>query len=196
MRLSFALSHQHPSGRGLVSVSSHPFTPAQKLIADSHFFRSHIIGSHVEITAGWFSSISQNRAEDKNHVLWIDSLHPRWVTEPLNEIPNPNSPLLKVLPPVHMHSSGPERLEAKPKNVNPDIKLAHFLEDFQRRYFEAQYEIRQLELKLIDLQKNGGSKEDFREIKLRIEALANRENHWIKQLTQTLATHSRTSKRK
>ncbi len=177
--------------------------PAQGLIAFSHFFRAHRMAgqSDYEITAGLFGSIAEGTEEDRSHLIWIDTLHPRWMAEPLNEIPNPKSPLLRVLPPVSLSvataRSGPTRSGSNRSEIKKsEPKLASFLEEFQKRYFEAQYEIRQLELRIVDLAKTGGTQKELREIKLRMEAVAHREIDWIKQLSQALATHSKSTKRK
>ena len=202
--LAIRLTFQSPTQENLFALppllSHHRPTPIQGLVHYSHFFRGHLITDNqrnstrldYEMTAGLFSSILEGSKEDRNHLIWIDTMHPRWLTEPLNEIPSPNSPWLKVLPPVTLTARGPQRAVSKKSHS----RIAPVLEDFQKRYFEAQYEIRQLELKLVDLMKGKGTKEDIKRIKLRIDALAHRETQWIKELSQTLGNHPKSMKRK
>jgi hypothetical protein len=60
------------------------------------------------------------------------------------------------------------------------------LEAFQEKYFDARFQIRQLELEIVAMEKRGATPEEFTNIRLKMEALANREQAWIKKLAGTI----------
>ena len=63
------------------------------------------------------------------------------------------------------------------------------LEAFQERYFDARFQIRQFELQIEKLEKEGGKAYDVEVLKFKMEALANREKAWIRKLMTTLETY-------
>ena len=60
------------------------------------------------------------------------------------------------------------------------------LEAFQERYFDAKYQIRQLELEIVALEKRNATPEEINNLKQKMAALANREESWIKKLASTI----------
>jgi hypothetical protein len=60
------------------------------------------------------------------------------------------------------------------------------LEGFQERYFDAKHQIRLFGLEIMRIEKNGGTPEQINTLRLKMEALQNRENSWIKKLIATL----------
>jgi hypothetical protein len=75
----------------------------------------------------------------------------------------------------------------------PDIEA--LLEAFQQRYFEARYEIRQFEIQIEEMQKRGANPKKMETLRLKMEALANRERAWIKKLVATLETYKEARRR-
>jgi hypothetical protein len=75
----------------------------------------------------------------------------------------------------------------------PDAE--NLLEAFQQKYFEAKFQIREFEIQIENLRKNGGTPEEIRELKLKMEALMNREKAWIKKLMGTLEEFRKSAKR-
>ena len=63
------------------------------------------------------------------------------------------------------------------------------LEAFQERYFDARFQIRQFELQIEKLEKEGGKAYDIEVLKFKMEALANRERAWIRKLMTTLENY-------
>jgi hypothetical protein len=157
----------------------------------------HQIGnSHdYELTLGLLGSIEEGSPEDRLHLFWQDSLSPKWLNEELDDIPNPNSPHLRVLPPISLQRST-LKVAGRGSSKKPVSQLALFIEDFQKRYFEAQYEIRQLELQIVDLSKKQASQSELRAVRVKIQELAEKETAWMRQLAQTLAIHSKNRSRK
>lgn len=82
------------------------------------------------------------------------------------------------------------KLRLVPAEPNPKTSQEsdpeELLEAFQKKYFEAKYQIRQFELQILDLQKRGSSPEAIKELQLKMEALLNREKAWIKKLMGTI----------
>ena len=76
-----------------------------------------------------------------------------------------------------------------PRLSPPDAE--GLLEAFQERYFQARFEIRQLELQIAKAQKEGASPAEFQDLNLRIQALMNREQSWIRKLASTLEIYRR-----
>jgi hypothetical protein len=200
--LALRLTFQNPNDETPLKI--HPYSlnrrpsPIQSLITSSHFFRAHAISADsqkeakidYEITTGLLESISEGGEEDQNQLLWIDTMHPRWVLESLNEAPSPKSPWLRVLPPLTLTQSGPQRSA----NKKSSSKLDEVLEEFQKHFLEAQYEIHQIERKIVDLTQRRDTQEDLKKLKLRMEELTHRENQWIKDLSHTLSQHPKTAK--
>ena len=60
------------------------------------------------------------------------------------------------------------------------------LEAFQERYFDARFQIRQLVLEIVAAEKNGGTPQELTNLRQKMEALANREQAWIKKLAGTI----------
>jgi hypothetical protein len=63
------------------------------------------------------------------------------------------------------------------------------LEAFQQRYFDARFQIRQFEVQIQEIEKKGGSPKEIQTLRLKMEALINREKAWIKKLVGTLETY-------
>jgi hypothetical protein len=61
-------------------------------------------------------------------------------------------------------------------------------EAFQERYFDAKYQIRQLELEIVALEKRNATPEEINNLKQKMAALANREASWIRKLASTIET--------
>ncbi len=66
----------------------------------------------------------------------------------------------------------------------PDAEA--LLEAFQGKYFEARYQIRQFELKIVEMEKKGASAAEVEALKRKMAELAAREREWIKSLATTL----------
>ncbi len=81
-----------------------------------------------------------------------------------------------------------------PPLAPPDVEA--LLEAFQQRYFEARYQIRQFELQIEDMKTKGASSEEIHTLRLKMEALANREKAWIKKLTLTLETYKDSNRKR
>ena len=162
------------------------------LISYSHLFRLHQIQeqSEIEIMAALLGALHEDSPTDRNHLVWIDRFPSRWIAEGWNEIPNPRALHLKVLPPATLTRHGP-RVPGTPPNTS---RLSEFIEGFQKRYFEAQYEIRQVELKLVELAKKGASPQEIRALQAKIDSLTHRETQWIKQLSEALATRRKSTR--
>jgi hypothetical protein len=60
------------------------------------------------------------------------------------------------------------------------------LEAFQERFFEARLMIRNLELEIVDAERQGASAAQLEQIRQKIAALANRERAWLQKLTATI----------
>ncbi len=69
------------------------------------------------------------------------------------------------------------------------------IEAFQERYFDARFQIRQLELEIVAMEKKGGTPEEITNIRQKMEALANREQAWIKKLAGTLDMYKKAGKK-
>ena len=63
------------------------------------------------------------------------------------------------------------------------------LDAFQERYFDARYRIRQFELQIEKLEKEGGKPYDIEVLHLKMQALENRERAWIRKLMATLENY-------
>jgi hypothetical protein len=68
----------------------------------------------------------------------------------------------------------------------PPPDAESLLEAFQEKYFDARFQIRQLELEIVALEKRGATPEELTNIRQKMEALANRESAWIKKLAGTI----------
>lgn len=68
----------------------------------------------------------------------------------------------------------------------PPPEPEDLLTAFQERYFDARYRIRQFELQIEKLEKEGGKPYDIEVLHLKMEALENRERAWIRKLMSTL----------
>jgi len=64
--------------------------------------------------------------------------------------------------------------------------LESLLQAFQEKYFEAKFQIRQFEIQIQTLKEQGGSKDEIKEIRLKMEALLNRQKSWIKRLSDLI----------
>jgi hypothetical protein len=68
----------------------------------------------------------------------------------------------------------------------PDAEA--LLEAFQGKYFEAKYQIRQIELKIVEMETQGATPAEVQALKMRMAELAAREREWIKTLAATIDT--------
>jgi hypothetical protein len=70
----------------------------------------------------------------------------------------------------------------------PPPDAESLLEAFQERYFDAKFQIRQLELEIVALEKKGASPEELNNLKLKMAAVMNREQAWVQKLAATIDT--------
>ena len=69
---------------------------------------------------------------------------------------------------------------------HPDADPESIIEAFQKRYFEARFQMRQFELELEKIKQHSPGPEDIETLKLKILALINREKAWTQELLFTL----------
>jgi|GEM_PF-1386470 len=69
------------------------------------------------------------------------------------------------------------------------------LEAFQQKYFETRYQIRQFEIQIQDIEKNGANPEQIELLRLKIAKLHAQETNWVKKLAITIETY-RAAKKK
>jgi hypothetical protein len=200
-----------------------PTAPAQLLLKYADFLRVHTFanGCDVEIVAGFFPSACSELAHGQIHSLWIEPMADNLLTERTFEVPGPASPRLRPLPSgalskeTQIRGVGDAKVielqsilkkkeeliqELKSGGVGTSAPLPppdaeQLLEAFQEKYFDARFQIRQLELEIVEMEKKGASSQDLTNIRLKMEALANRERSWIKTLAGTLETY-RTARKK
>ena len=68
-------------------------------------------------------------------------------------------------------------------NSKDKLVLINMLEVFQKRYSDAQLQIRKIEVEIVKLARTGGhDKSQIKELQLRMAALINREKAWITQI--------------
>jgi hypothetical protein len=68
----------------------------------------------------------------------------------------------------------------------PPPDAESLLEAFQERYFDAKFQIRQLELEIVALEKKGATPEELINLKQKMAAVTNREQTWVKKLAETI----------
>ena len=73
----------------------------------------------------------------------------------------------------------------------PPADGAALLEAFQQRYFEAQYQMRQLQIQIDRAEKEGATPGQLDQIKKKIQILFEQEKGWIGQIQQTLLTYKK-----
>jgi hypothetical protein len=89
-----------------------------------------------------------------------------------------------------------------PNDSVHDWELEAIVELFQKRFFEAKLQMRQFEVQLEDLIKKEMTKnqsrlrevkevQELKDLRLQMEALANRQRAWIRKLTETFEAHSK-----
>ncbi|MCM2324569.1 MAG: hypothetical protein NDJ90_15020 [Oligoflexia bacterium] len=66
----------------------------------------------------------------------------------------------------------------------PDAEA--LLEAFQEKFFEARFQIRQFELAIQELERKGATPQEIEALRLKITALAAREQEWIRKIAATL----------
>jgi hypothetical protein len=66
----------------------------------------------------------------------------------------------------------------------PDAEA--LLEGFQERYFDAKHQIRQFEIEIDQVEKRGGTAQEIHTLRLKMDALRNREAAWIRKLMTTI----------
>lgn len=169
----------------------------------------------IEIVAGLFHSSPAEKSPDHLHSLWVEPLAAKLIIEPPFETPGPKSPQLKALANVSMAPSklrlvsSQDTLQDLKSSLNekeeiirelrsgglgtakplPPPDAEGLLEAFQQRFFEARFQIRQFELQIDAIQKQKPSPQQtaqMADLKLKMEALINRENAWIKKIMQIL----------
>jgi hypothetical protein len=74
-------------------------------------------------------------------------------------------------------------------NPLPPPDAESLLEAFQERYFETRYQIRQFELQIMDMENKGATQQEVEALRLKMNALANREQVWIRKLASTLESY-------
>lgn len=80
-----------------------------------------------------------------------------------------------------------------PPLAPPDTE--DLIEAFQQRYFDARFQIRQLELEIVALETRSATEEEIKNLKLKMEALANRERSWIKTLAETITAYKQVQRK-
>lgn len=83
---------------------------------------------------------------------------------------------------------------APSRSVGPDPES--LLEAFQQRYFEARQQIRQFEIQIANIEKKGTRPQELKTLHLKMEALLNRQRHWIKRLVEMLESYKKETLRK
>ncbi len=63
------------------------------------------------------------------------------------------------------------------------------LEAFQQKYFESRFQIRQFELQIAEMERKGATVQEVETLRLKMSALAAREDAWIRTLTGTLKSY-------
>ncbi|MEO5968859.1 MAG: hypothetical protein ABIQ95_02945 [Bdellovibrionia bacterium] len=209
-----------------------PTQPGQLLLRYSDFLRVHTLGdtSALEVVVGLLPSASSEKAHNQLHSLWLDPASENLGSEPINQLPTPDTPHLRMLPSISRIAPNLRLIETKQdKNREPDqndqnisdssSKIADLrekikereekikelrqggigntsqigppdaealLEGFRERYFDAKHQIRQFEVEILKLQSGGGSAEEIQTLRLKMDALRNREIAWIKKLMATI----------
>lgn len=210
-----ALANFWPSGNS-------PTSATQLILQYADFARVHTFTNspEIEIVAGFVPSAPSEYAHGQLHTLWIEPLAETLFSETPGEAPGPANPRLRPL----ANASQPQdtalravspnviELEAKLKEKESQIQELRaggvgtagplpppepeqLIEAFQERYFDARFQIRQLELEIVAMETRGATDEEITNIRQKMEALANRERVWIKKLADTLATY-KSAKRK
>jgi len=190
-----------------------PTHPSQLLVQFSDFLRVHPLGdsSDVEVVVGLFPSAPSEKAHRELHTLWLEPLSDHLVSERPNQAPTPEAPYLRNLPTVsrvapnltlietktiaHLKDKVKERedqiKELKEGGVGnsaplepPDAEA--LLEGFQERYFDAKHQIRRFEIEIMQIEKAGGTAQEVHTLRLKMDALRNREAAWIRRLMATI----------
>lgn len=68
----------------------------------------------------------------------------------------------------------------------PPPDAESLLDAFQQRYMDAKLQIRQFETQIEAMEKNGSTPQEIQNLRLKMEALLNREKAWIKKLLATV----------
>jgi hypothetical protein len=71
----------------------------------------------------------------------------------------------------------------------PPPDAENLLEAFQQKYFEARFQIRQFELQIAEFEQVGASPQEIEALKVKMQALAAREEGWIRALATTLRSY-------
>jgi hypothetical protein len=203
-----------------------PTAPAQILLKYADFLRVHTIAgtNEIEIIVGFFPSAVAEQAHGQVHSLWVEPLAANLFTEPLFEVPSPVAPRLRPLPYGAPKDSALRAVnnEASVKVIElqtlltkkdatiqqmkaggvgtagplPPPDAESLLEAFQERYFDAKFQIRQLELEIVAMEHRGATPEELANLKNKMAALSNREQAWIKKLSGTIETLKSSSGKK
>jgi hypothetical protein len=168
-----------------------PLLASQMLSKYCDFLRVHFIPekSEIEVVAGLFQSAPSQNAHEQLHSVWIDPVpqSQSYEQDPPFQVPSPQLPFLRALPTQQHTAKDLAEIEQSTENM---------LESFQERYSEAQYQIRQYEVELERFKAAGTDKEKLRQLRLRMEALVNREKAWLKKLERTLLDFKDTKQKK
>ncbi len=73
----------------------------------------------------------------------------------------------------------------------PPADGAALLEAFQQRYFEAQFQMRQIQIQIDRAEKEGATPLQIEQMRKKILALSEQEKGWISQIQQTLITYKK-----
>lgn len=63
------------------------------------------------------------------------------------------------------------------------------LEAFQQKYFESRFQIRQFEIQIAEMEQKGATAQEVETLRVKMSALASREDAWIRMLTGTLKSY-------
>ncbi|MBI2711821.1 MAG: hypothetical protein HYX41_03000 [Bdellovibrio sp.] len=115
----------------------------------------------------------------------------RLLTEAGNQIRDLKIQVKEQSEKLHELRSGGVGISQPPAPPEPE----DLLNAFQERYFDARYQIRQFELQIAKLEKEGGKAYDLEVLRMKMEALENREKAWIRKLMTTLEDYRKVMKK-
>ncbi len=202
--------------------SSVPSTrAAQLLLKYSDFLRVQVISenSEIEVVAGLFQTSPAETFADQKHSVWIDQISVKLVDESPFAAPSPQDPDLRPLvtsftqesKPLVLHEVKNKIIELKHKvqaqdhliqtlkssSPSPAVPsdIEGILEAFQKKYFDAKYQLHQIETQIQAIEKEGTHPAELKDLRLKMEALAHREKAWIKKIMETLQAFRKPGKK-
>ena len=192
--------------------------PAALLHRYADFLRIHSFtdGPEIEIVVGFLPSAPAMANPDGSRTLWIEPLHRRL----LNELPDgadQPDPRVRLLPTggvrapvlpesashpdvIHLQEKIRERerliTELKTGGVGtapslPPVETEGLLETFQIRFFDARFQLRNIEAEIRKLELGGAQESMVSQLKQEMDALMNRQRAWIKMIMSTLEKYKR-----